>query len=433
MSDRSLEQWLQFLECLHPSEMELGLERVATVADRLDLLAPKCPVVTVAGTNGKGSTVAALEALLLHSGRRVGTFTSPHLLRFNERIRVSGEEARDGQIVDAFAAIDDARGDLSLTYFEFATLAALWVFRERCADVIVLEVGLGGRLDATNILDPTVAVITSIALDHQQWLGNTLDQIALEKAGILRPGKPAIIADPTPPQALLDRAASLGVAPLWRYGRDFGPVSEAGETMVDVIDARGSRVRLPSPGRSDLQPQNLCAAAQVACLLHALPEPGRCHEILSRLEVPGRRQTVQVGGLNYILDVAHNPASAAALGDFLLATPCQGRTLAVFSAMADKNIAEMVAPLAGTVDAWFLADQPDNPRAAAAAEIAALLRPLGETMISMSRNLRQALRRARQLMAADDRLVVFGSFFTVAAALPLLEKDRKKRLAGVDG
>jgi dihydrofolate synthase/folylpolyglutamate synthase len=430
MSDRSLAQWLQYLEHLHPSEMELGLERVSLVAGRLSLLAPTCPVVTVAGTNGKGSTVAALEALLLFSGRKVGTFTSPHLQRYNERIRVAGEEVADEEIVAAFELIENARADTSLTYFEFSTLAALQVFRGRAVDVILLEVGLGGRLDATNILDPTLAVVTSIALDHQDWLGTTRGEIALEKAGILRPGKPAIIADADPPPELLDQAAALGATPVWCYGRDFSELQDAGVGYLEIMTGPGESLRIPSPQRSDLLPQNLCAALQAASMLKALPAPEQCLAVLSRLVVTGRREILQVGQLSYVIDVAHNPASAAMLGEFLVSEPCQGRTLAIFSAMADKDIAGILAPLTTCVDAWFVADQPDNPRAAAASDIASTLRSIGATMISVSKNLRQALRRAQQLMSIDDRLVVFGSFYTVAAVQPLLDRDRKKVFAG---
>ena len=431
MSDRSLEQWLQFLESLHPSEIELGLERVSAVAARLDLLEFSCPVVTVAGTNGKGTTVAVLEALLLQSGRRVGCFTSPHLLRFNERIRLAGEEATDQQICDAFSAIDAARDEVSLTYFEFATLAALWVFRACCAEVIVLEVGLGGRLDATNILDPNIAVVTAIALDHQQWLGDTRDLIAREKAGILRSDVPAIIADPMPPSALLSHARDLGASPVLRYGQEFSMSDDIEGGLFELVGADHSKVKLRLPNRPELLPQNVCAALQAACLLDLLPDADHCRELLSRISVPGRRESTQVAGLNYVLDVAHNPAAAVALSDYLSATPCSGRTLAVFSAMADKDIVGIVEPLAGQIDAWFLADQPDNPRAATAGDLATTLRSIGETMISVSRNLRQAFGRARQLMSGEDRLVVFGSFFTVAAVMPVLEKERRRMLAGV--
>ena len=430
MSDRSLVQWLQYLEQLHPSEMELGLERVSLVAGRLNLLAPTCPVVTIAGTNGKGSTVAALEALLLCSGHKVASFTSPHLQRFNERIKVAGEEASDEEIITAFELIEEARADISLTYFEFATLAALRVFTQHAVDFIVLEVGLGGRLDATNIVDATVAVVTSIALDHQHWLGTTRDEIALEKAGILRAGRPAIIADPDPPSKLLNYASELGASPVWCFGRDFRAVEEAGERCFELQARFDGQLRIPSPVRSDLLPQNLCAAAQVACLLDALPGPSQCRAVLSDLVVRGRRESIRVGHRNYLLDVAHNPAASAVLGDFLASDPCRGRTLAVFSAMADKDIPGILAPLKDCVDAWFVADQPDNPRAAAASDIASTLRSIGATMISVSKNLRQALRRAQQLMAADDRLVVFGSFYTVAAVRPLLDGGRQEIPAG---
>jgi dihydrofolate synthase/folylpolyglutamate synthase len=430
MNKGSLEQWLQRLETLHPSEMELGLERVSVVAERLELLSPLAPVVTVAGSNGKGSTVAVLEALLLEAGRRTGSFTSPHFLRFNERIRVAGEEAKDIEIVAAFAAIDDARQDISLTYFEFATLAALWIFRDRGVDVILLEVGLGGRLDATNIIDPSVAVVTQIALDHQQWLGETLGEIALEKAGILRADRPLVIADASPPPELLERADSLGAAPILLYGRDFAETGGAQKGGLQVRQCDGRLLDLPAPERVDLLPENVGAATQAACLLGVAPDANQFRQALSRLRATGRREARQVAGLDYILDVAHNPASVTKLLEFISDSQCKGRNLAVFSAMADKDIRGMLTPAVGVFDAWFLADQPDNPRAETAAATADALRSLGETMISVSKNLRQAFRRAQSLMAVGDRLVIFGSFYTVAAVLPLLEKDHNKSLAG---
>lgn len=221
MSNRSLEDWLQWLERIHPREIELGLERVLQVAKQLQLVPLSVPVITVAGTNGKGSTVAVMEALLNAAGKRTGAYTSPHFLHFNERIRVAATDVEDSDIIAAFTAIEEARGDIALTYFEYATLAALWVFRSQQVDVVLLEVGLGGRLDAVNIVDATVAVITSIALDHQDWLGNTRGVIAVEKAGILRSGAAAVIADPDPPAELLACVESSGSQPVFRLGQEF--------------------------------------------------------------------------------------------------------------------------------------------------------------------------------------------------------------------
>ena len=426
MNKESLERWLQRLECLHPNAIELGLERVSAVAHKLELLPLTQPVVTVAGTNGKGSTVAVLEALLNETGRSTGTFTSPHFLRFNERIRVAGAEASDGEIVAAFTAIDDAREGISLTYFEFATLAALFVFRARDPDIVILEVGLGGRLDSVNIVDTTVAVITSIDLDHQNWLGDSKGEIAREKAGIMRAAKPVVIAEPAPPPELLDCAAAAGADPIVCLGRDF-TVTGDGETWQGVLyEARGGQRSLAPQPIGALLPGNICAALQAALLLNVDFSPRQMQRALSKASPVGRRQLQQLAGRDYVLDVAHNPAAVDKMLEYIDATPCNGKTIALFSAMKDKDVLGMIRAVAGSFDAWFLADQAANERAAPAADIAALLYAGGQSMISVSKNLRQAFRRAQNLMVAGDRLVVFGSFYTVAAVLPLLDKDRRK-------
>lgn len=426
MSERPLGQWLSHLESLHPREMELGLERVSGVAADLDLLAPAAPVVTVAGTNGKGSTIAVLESLFSQAGRKVGCFTSPHFLRFNERIRVDCDEVPDVEIVAAFEQIEAARGSTSLTYFEFSTLAALLVFRARRVDVLLLEVGLGGRLDASNIVDPDVAVITRIDLDHQDWLGDTRGKIALEKAGIMRPGIPVLLVDPEPPEELEVRARELGTGKVYRLGEDFG-VSGGEPTWCGwVTTVSGERRELPELQAGPLLPANICGAIQAAELL----EPGiagrQLPEGLGRVRLTGRRQIEQIGPRRYLLDVAHNPAAVDKLLEYNEITNCNGRIIALFSVMKDKAVGEMVGLAAGRVDGWFLADLPGNERAMPAEEVAALLRQQGEKMISTSRNVAQAFRRAQSVMSEGDLMVVFGSFFTVAAVLPLLEKDRKR-------
>jgi dihydrofolate synthase / folylpolyglutamate synthase len=423
MSKASLAQWLQRLETLHPKEMELGLERVATVANRLQLLPVEQPVVTVGGTNGKGSTVAVLEALLGEAGYCTGAFTSPHLLRFNERIRVAGIEVADADIVDAFAAIDEVRGEVSLTYFEFATLAALSVFKAREPDIIVLEVGLGGRLDAVNIVDPTVAVITSIDLDHQSWLGASRNEIAREKAGILRRGRPAVIAEPDPPPDLVRCVTAAGASPALYLGREFTVGIAPHEWRAVLRRSDGSSRQLAPQRCGPLLPENICAAAQAALLLDIEFSDDCLSRALPRAAPVGRRQARHSGDRDYVLDVAHNPASVRKLVEYLSLSDCKGKTICVFSAMADKDIQSIVDAATGRFDAWFLADQPDNKRAARAVDIAATLGTAGETMISISKNLRQAFRRAQSVTAAGDRLVVFGSFYTVAAVLPLLEKE----------
>ncbi|WP_170287368.1 bifunctional folylpolyglutamate synthase/dihydrofolate synthase [Halioglobus maricola] len=425
MNKPALEDWLQHLENLHPQEMELGLERVRSVAVDLALLPPPCPVITVAGTNGKGSTVAVLESLLHRAGKRAGCFTSPHFLRFNERIRVAGQEASDQEICAAFSAIEAARGDTSLTYFEFATLAALLVFRDRDVDVAVLEVGLGGRLDSSNIVDPSVAVITSIDLDHQAWLGDDRNTIAREKAGIMRPGTPVVIADLDPPPALQACAEALGAAPVMLAGREFSWREEADKWSGQICGTDG-KLHDVSGSANGLLPANICAALQAASSLGIEWSPAQLQDILADVRVVGRRQWVELDGRRYLLDVAHNPAAIHKMLEIVDASACNGKVIALFSAMKDKPVAEMVALCGERFDAWFVAEQPDNIRAAGAADLADALRHAGQTRISESKNLRQAFRRAQALMAEGDMLIVFGSFFTVAAVVPLLEKDRNK-------
>ncbi len=426
MAESALAVWLARLEALYPQPIKLGLERVAAVADSLGLLPfSDMPVVTVAGTNGKGSVVAALEALLQKAGVVTGVYTSPHLLRFNERIHIDGEEASDREIVSALEQIEAARGEVVLTYFEYTTLAALLLFRARTVQVVVLEVGLGGRLDAVNIVDSTVAVITSIALDHQDWLGDSLEQIAREKAGVLRPGRPAVIAATEPP-GLLAAVEASGAQACWLQ-QEFGFGPEGGQQWQGWLQTRsGDRRQLPTLENPSLLAANLCAALQVLEILDLPASDADLQAVLPSLQPPGRRQRLTVAGLELVLDVAHNPAAVYKLVEFIDVTQCKGKTIAVFSAMADKDIKGMIDATDGRFTAWFLADQPNNARAAPAAAITALLREAGQEMISVSKNLRQALARARSVIGPGDRLVVFGSFHTVAAAIRWLAKEQGK-------
>ena len=430
MSKTSLEQWLQRLETIHPREVELGLERISTVAHTLGLLPVAQPVVTVAGTNGKGSTVAVLEALLQDAGYRPGTFTSPHLLRFNERIRVAGSDVSDAEIITAFTAIDEARGEVSLTYFEFAALAALLVFKASAADVLVLEVGLGGRLDAVNMVDPSVAVITSIDLDHQGWLGESRGEIAREKAGILRHSIPVVIADTNPPPELLHCITEVGAHPALFLGKEFTLATGQHEWQAVVRGGDGAPRQLAAQKYGSMLPENICAAIQAALLLGITVSDEGLSRVLAKAAPVGRRQLRRIDGRDYVLDVAHNPAAVRKLLDYLHVTPCEGKTIGLFSVMSDKDLQSMVETAAGRFDAWFLADQPNNERAASAADIAAALAAAGQTTISISKNLRQAFARAQSVMKGGDRLVVFGSFTTVAGILPLLDLYASKALAG---
>ncbi|MEH6593561.1 MAG: folylpolyglutamate synthase/dihydrofolate synthase family protein, partial [Halioglobus sp.] len=419
MIKTSLAQWLERLESLHPKEMDLGLDRVSVVAQRLGLLPHPTPVITVSGTNGKGSTSAVLEALLVETGSVVGVCSSPHFTRFNERIRISGVEVEDQLIVQAFEHIEAARENTSLTYFEFATLAALWVFREQGVEITVLEVGLGGRLDAVNIVDATVSVVTSVELDHQQWLGDTRELIAIEKGGIFRSDQIAVIAEPSPPASLVDLAQDIGVRALY-YGRDFYCEETATAWQPTLSNADGSLRHMAALPAGPLLPVNICAALQALLSLGETFSDEQVYRAVTGIQLRGRREYQEIAGLGYFLDVAHNPAAVDKLLEYIDASTCNGKTFAIFSVMSDKDVRGMVAACEDRFDAWFLADQANNNRAVSAAGLAEILREEGNQMISLSKNITQAFRRAQSLMRAGDRLVIFGSFLTVAAVMPIL-------------
>lgn len=412
--------------------MDLGLDRVREVAQRLDLLPVGVPVITIAGTNGKGTTAAVIEALLVESGRVVGVCSSPHFLRFNERIRVAGVEVDDSVIIASFEQIDRARDELSLTYFEFATLAALWAFKALNVEIMVLEVGLGGRLDAVNIVDASVAVITSIALDHQQWLGTSRESIGAEKAGILRRGQAVVVADPNPPGTVIERVTELG-GQVRYVGRDFGVYEERGaqDHRTDwsgwLSTETGLTQQLPRLARGSLLPLNICAALQALALLGISFDDQQLHTRLSRIKLRGRRESQELAGRHYILDVAHNPAAVDKLLEYIDLSDCKGKIYSVFSVMADKDVSEIIGACKGRFDGWFLGDQVEVPRACTARFLEQALEQDGNRIISRSESIEQAFRSAQSIMSAGDTLVVFGSFFTVAAVLPLLDEDRGKR------
>ncbi len=412
-----LSDWLAHCERLHPKTMELGLERVAEVAQRLQLRFG-CPVVTVAGTNGKGSTCAMLEAIALQAGWRTGLYTSPHLVRFEERCRIGGEMAQAAALVPHFARVEAARGDTALTYFEFTTLAILSLMAASALDVAILEVGLGGRLDAVNVIDTDCAVITSIDLDHQAWLGNDRESIGREKAGILRAGRPAVVSDPVPPQSVIDRATELG-ADLWLLGRDF---NFAGDKQQWGWAGRGRRY--PGLAYPALRGANqLINASGVLAALSALRDrlPVTAQAIRSGLalvELPGRFQMVP-GQPVLVLDVAHNPHSVAALAANLDAMGFYPTTHAVFGAMADKDTGAMLRKLEPLVDCWYFTDLP-TPRAEPAHRLQARWQALNTRReVAASTHDSPPAALAAAVAAADpaDRILVFGSFFTVGGVL----------------
>jgi dihydrofolate synthase/folylpolyglutamate synthase len=412
----SLAAWLAYLETLHPKAISLGLERVRAVHDRL-ALAPAGPVVTVTGTNGKGSTSAFLERMLSAGGYRVGLYTSPHLLRYNERVRIAGVVATDGELTAAFGAVEAVRQDIPLTYFEFGTLAALWLFARVQTDALVLEVGLGGRLDAVNIVDADVAVVTTIAIDHTDYLGATREDIGREKAGVFRAGRVAVCADPDPPTALVDHARAIG-AILLRIGVDFGFVAE--QRQWRYFGPGGARHGLPYPAlRGTFQLANAAAAlTALEALRTCLPvDMGAVREALVSIELPGRFQVLP-GRPVTVLDVAHNAQAARVLADTVAAMGFHPQTLGVFGIMADKEIDAVIAALKPRVDRWLVATLPP-PRGATAMLLRQRLEQAGVVpdAIRTFDDAGAAYRAAREIAAEADRIIVFGSFLTVAAAL----------------
>ena len=414
---QTLDDWLAHCERLHPQTIALGLERVRAVAERMGL-AFACPVFTVAGTNGKGSTCAMLEAILQQAGFRTGVYTSPHLVHFEERCRLLGAPASADELLPGFAAVEAARGDTPLTYFEFTTLAILHTLAQARLDAVVLEVGLGGRLDAVNIVDTDCAILTSIDIDHAALLGDTREQIGFEKAGILRPGKPAIVSDPVPPQSVIDHAEAIG-ADLWLLGRDF---NYEGDRQQWAWAGRGRRYAgLAYPalrGANQLLNASGVLAALTA-LRQRLPVTAQAvRNGLALVELPGRFQVVP-GQPALVLDVAHNPHSAAALALNLDAMGFYPTTHAVFGAMADKDLAPMLARMDPLIDRWYFTDLP-TPRAAGAAALQAAWqaatrrRDAGSAVFASPM---EALRAAEAQAQATDRIVVFGSFYTVGGVL----------------
>lgn len=419
---KSLEDWLAHLESLHPkgqAGIELGLGRVSRVKKALRQT-QHCPLIIVGGTNGKGSTCAYLEAIYAFAGFRVGCYTSPHLLAYSERVRVDRTPIDDATLCQAFVKVEAARksaGSIALTYFEFGTLAAWEVFAARQVEVLVLEVGLGGRLDAVNVYEPDCSIVTGIALDHTDWLGSTRELIAFEKAGIFRPGKPAICADLEPPQSLLDHAAAIE-ADLQLLGRDFGYIDDKSKwTFWGRHGLRHDCLELPAL-RGSCQLRNASAVlAVVDALNKRLPVPTEAIlRGLSEVELPGRFQVLP-GKPTIVLDVAHNPQAVAELADNLASMASFGKTIAVVGMLADKDIAGALSALAGKIDVWLLASL-DVPRGAPAEALAAVVADgkLGGSVECFA-SPAEAFTRAAKLGGENDRILSFGSFYTVAAAM----------------
>lgn len=424
MKARTLGEWLAYLEQLHPSAIDMGLERARQVADRLGLgrLAPR--VLTVTGTNGKGSTCAFAAALMQAQGLRVGVYSSPHLLRYNERVLIDGRQASDESLCEAFAAVEAARGEVSLTYFEMGTLAAFWLFRQASLDAVVLEVGLGGRLDAVNLVDADLALVTSIGVDHADYLGDTRESVAFEKAGIFRHGKPALCGDLEPPQPLLDKAKELG-CPLYLRGRDFDLAVSARQWQWQGREADGAVVTLEQLPVLDLPMENAAAALQAYLLLGLPWQPEQLRQALLDTRITGRldRRSLlwQDRPVELLLDVGHNPHAADYLAKRLASRPLKGRRLAVFGLLADKDLEGVIAPLHALVDEWAVAAL-DTPRSRPVNELRAALTNLGAQVKSHA-SVAAALEAQCARATADDQILLFGSFFCVAEALQWLERQ----------
>ena len=432
MSEPStLGAWLARLETLHPKPIAMGLERVAEVAARLGV-AIACPVITVAGTNGKGSTCAMLESIARRAGYRTGLYTSPHLVRFNERIRVAGAEVDDATLIAAFGEVDAARSRapelVPLTYFEFSTVAALSIFAAARLDVLVLEVGLGGRLDAVNIVDADVAVITAIDIDHVEYLGDTREAIGAEKAGIMRAGRVAVCGDEDPPRTLVRHAQDIG-APLWRIGHEYRYRAEGLQWRYE--GPGGARYGLPHPAlRGRYQLANAATAlAALDALAARLPmSGGALRDGLVGVELAGRFQVLP-GRPATVLDVAHNPQAARALAATLEAMGRFPRSFAVFGMLADKDVDGVIAALAPRIDVWHVATLP-GPRGATGAHLALRLVAAGVAPdnVCVFGDIGEAWRAAAEAASEADRIAAFGSFLTVAAVLAAI-RERDLRAA----
>ncbi len=419
---RTLADWLAYIETRHPRAIEMGLERVGEVAARLGLERPGRQVVTVGGTNGKGSTVAFIEAIARAEGWKVGAYTSPHLLRYNERVRIDGAEASDGDLAGAFAAVEAARGDTALTYFEYGTLAALWLFQHARLDLAVLEVGLGGRLDAVNLVDPDVAVITTVDVDHVDWLGSDREAIGHEKAGIARAWKPLVLGEVDPPSSVLRHAYAIGANAI-RAGSDFfhDPAGPGHWCWREV----GAELLLPDPAlAAPVQRANAAAAIAALRALPQSPSDEACVAGVAAARAPGRLECFERDGVEVVVDVAHNPQAARELAAWVRAQPPAGSTAMVLAVLADKDAGEMVQALEPGIDRWHLAGLAGITRGQDVDAFAARLGRSAAATGSRHADVASALAHALACASPGDRVLVAGSFHTAAAALATLRSGR---------
>jgi dihydrofolate synthase/folylpolyglutamate synthase len=409
----SLDQWIKHIQSQHRKSIDLGLERIKRIANELDLLTLPFPVITVGGTNGKGSTVAGLEAIYLANDYRVGAFTSPYLYKFNELVRIQGKSASDTDFIHAFEQIEKVRADVTLTQFEFNTLAALIIFKQSNLDIVILEVGLGGRLDAVNIIDADIMVVTSIAIDHADWLGDTREKIGREKAGIFRKHKPAVCGDFDPPHSLVAYAAGLDT-PLFCQGRDFN----FGKNLSSWIwqGQKNPLEQLPLP---HLALQNMSSVLMAVELMQSKRPVTRdaIDKALVNLHLPGRIQVIP-GEVTQILDVSHNPAAAEFLANYLRQQPIKGKTRAVFSMLADKDIAATLNVMRDEIDEWYIAALPVE-RGQSLEKLASAFKKADITAVKAYEAIQTAYETACSASMVGERVVVFGSFYTVAGVKAL--------------
>jgi dihydrofolate synthase/folylpolyglutamate synthase len=421
---KSLADWLSWQESLNPKEIDLGLERVSRVLHRSGHANHfNCPLISVAGTNGKGSVVAYLEAMALASGSKVCSYTSPHLLRYNERIRINGNETGDEQLCMAFERIDQARGDEELTYFEFGTLAAIDLFFAAKPDLVIMEIGLGGRLDAVNVMEPDVAVITTVAIDHTDWLGDNRESIGFEKAGVLRAGRPAVCGDLNPPQSLVVQAANIQ-AQLKLIGKDYNVEKDAKKWRY--IDASNIINELPLPALAgEFQLNNAATAIMALRSLRGFEVNDEAiRQGLSDARLPGRFQVIGQQP-EFIVDVAHNPQAAVALASQLRERNCAGKTYAVVAMLADKPAADVVALLAGEVDGWYTAGLESVSRGLGANDMATVVeQQASDVKLCAAQTIAEACKKALSSVTKNDRIIVFGSFYVVAEAMQFFASQR---------
>lgn len=417
----TLEHWLARLEQQHPKSIDLGLERVREVATRLALSKPATQVISVAGTNGKGSTVAFIDAIARAAGQKVGSYTSPHLLRYTERVRIDGRDASGTELVEAFEAVDAVRGDTSLTYFEAGTLAALWLFARADLDLAVLEVGLGGRLDAVNIIDADCAIITTVDLDHQDWLGDNIERIGFEKVGIARAWKPLVLGDVDPPASVLRHAYAIG-ASSWRIGSDFfaEPIDDQHWRWHEV----GCELSLPMPAlAAPVQLRNAaCAIAALRAIGFDADEAVYAAGI-ANARIAARLQRFDESGVDVLIDVGHNPQAARALAEALAAMPAK-RTLAVYAALADKDSVGVTAAMRGAVDGWIVCGSLAAGERGLDAPALAVKLDAGLPVIALAEDVDAGIDRALVELGGEGRLLVFGSFHAAERGLKQFAGER---------